>query len=247
MTREEAKLILGLFRPDQDDPADALFAEALRLVESDQELALWFEAEKAFDARTRDAVRQIAPPPGLRESLLAENKILRPSFFSGRYSAALAIAAVLVALVGIAALMRPSAGVLADPALAALALKIPALTALHDHSKSSPGDMDVIRAWLAANGGQAGFTIPNGLKNAAGVACEVTEIEGKNVTILCFEIGNNRIAHLYVVETPSSNPGTGGKPAFFELDGVSVATWHERGLSYFLAERGPIASVRGLL
>jgi len=249
MTRDEAKLILDLFRPDQDDPADPVFAEAFSLLQSDTELAAWFEAGKLFDKELRAAARSIEPPPGLRESLLAGSKVIRPSFFPGGpwLAPALAIAAALAALLAIASLMQPSAGVIKDPVLAAIALKIPALTDLHHHSKSSSGNMEVIRSWLAENGGVSGFRIPKGLEDAAGVACEIAEIEGHKVTILCFELGGDRTAHLYVVSNPSSETGEVPKPAFFERDGVAVASWQVGGLSYFLAERCPMESVRRLL
>lgn len=248
MTRDEAKTLLGLFRPDLDDPADPLFSGAFTLLESDQELAAWFKQEKAFDEEVRNAISSVAPPPALRTALLAEDKIIRPSFFSRGHllPVALAAAAAVALLIGVTWLMRPSS-VVTDPALAALALKIPALTDAHEHPLASSGDFTPIRKWLAEQGGAADFVIPEGLQHAAGVECEVAEIEGKKVTILCFDLGGDRTAHLYVVGPSNGKPEADLPPSFFELEGVAVAGWRENGLAYFLAERGPLESIRRLL
>ena len=248
MTHDEAKLPLGLFRPDQDDPADPLFSEALAQMESNQDLASWFAREKSLDQEMRSAVKEMMPPSSLRDSLLAKNKIIQPSIFSqSRWMApALAIAAALILLVVMSALIRPHApGV--DPVIAALTQKIPALTDAHNHAKATSGDFAPLRSWLAEHGGASDFQIPKSLQNVGGVACEVTEVEGRKVTILCFNVETGRHPHLYVVETPGSQPDPAAGPVFTEIDGVAVASWQENGKTYFLAERGSMESVRNLL
>jgi len=245
MTRDEAKLLLGLYRPGQDDPEDPMFSGALAMLATDGELAVWFERESAWNREMRDAVQAAAPPSRLRNSLLAESKVIRPPVFAATpwLAPVLAIAAVLVVLISLALLIKPPAS---DPVLAALTLKIPALTDAHDHAKGTAGDLAPLRSWLEEHGGPSGFVIPRGLQDAAGVACEVTKIEGRKVTILCFDLAGNRHPHLYVVESPA-RPGSDGQPAFFQIDGVSVASWHQDGLTYFLAERGSPDAVRHLL
>ena len=247
MTHDEAKLLLGLFRPDHDDPADPLFAEALSLLESDRDLAAWYASDKSLDREMSAALREMVPPLHLRDSLLGQRKILRPAFF-GAYrwlAPVLALAAVLVLLAAID-FAKPKAKP-TDPVLAALALKIPALTDAHNHPKAVAGDIAPLRSWLAEHGGASGFQLPKSLQDAAGMACEVTEVEGRKVTILCFDIGVDRHPHLYVVETPGNQPDPDGRPVVSEIDGVAVASWRQNGLTYFLAERGPIESVRNLL
>jgi len=248
MTRDEAQLLLGLFRPGLDDPADPMFSEAFSLIESDPELAAWFEREKSFDRGMRAEFAAVAPPFNLRDSLLAHEKVIRPSIFSQApwLPAVLAAAATVALLLGVAALMRPSSMV-SDPALAALALKVPALTGAHNHSLESPGDFEAIRAWLEEHGGAADFSLPQSLQHVAGVACEILEVEGQKVTILCFDLGGDRLAHLYVVKASGDSQGADRQPSFFEMNGVAVAGWRENGYNYFLAERGPLESVRRLL
>ena len=248
MTRDEAKLLLGLLRPGLDDPADPLFSEALSLLESDPELAAWFKNEKSLDRGMRKAFSAVVPPSDLRDSLLAQDKVIRPSIFSRApwLPAVFAVAATVALLGGVTSLMRPQS-VVPDPALAALVLELPALTDAHNHSLKSTGDFAPIRAWLAEHGGASDFVLPQGLQNVAGVACEVSEIAGQKVTILCFNLGGNRVAHLYLVKASEQAPGSEGHPSFLELDGVAVAGWRDSGFNYFLAERGPLESVRQLM
>ncbi len=72
MTHEEAKNILSLCRPGNDDDRnDPLIAEALDLMETDLELSAWFEAEQAADAAICDEFDKIEVPNDLKASILA--------------------------------------------------------------------------------------------------------------------------------------------------------------------------------
>ena len=72
MDRDEAKHILSLCRPGNDeDRNDSVIAEALALLETDAELNAWFENEQAADARIADAFQTIEPPADLKASILA--------------------------------------------------------------------------------------------------------------------------------------------------------------------------------
>lgn len=72
MNREEAKLILSLCRPgNADDQNDPSIAEARALLETDLELAAWFESEQTFDAQIADALADIQPPANLKADILA--------------------------------------------------------------------------------------------------------------------------------------------------------------------------------
>jgi hypothetical protein len=72
MTNEEAKIILGAYRPDGVAPADAVFGEAMRQAERDPQLGAWFAQWQGLDAAMRVKLRELAPPPGLKESILAQ-------------------------------------------------------------------------------------------------------------------------------------------------------------------------------
>ena len=72
MERDEAKVILELYRPgNADDLKDPTIAEALALLETDGELKLWFNEQQAIDARIAESYNQIQPPADLRAGILA--------------------------------------------------------------------------------------------------------------------------------------------------------------------------------
>src|SRR5687768_16075679 len=77
MDREQAKLILSAMRPGRDSAKDdVLFEEALAWLENDPELAEWFAAHQEGDNAMREALRTIQPPAHLRESIIAEAKVI---------------------------------------------------------------------------------------------------------------------------------------------------------------------------
>src|SRR5688572_8948158 len=78
MNNQEAKFMLGAYRPDGQDAGDPMFAEALGQVERDPELRTWFERERKFDTHVSEKLRALAPPPELRAAILAGARASRP-------------------------------------------------------------------------------------------------------------------------------------------------------------------------
>lgn len=70
MDKEQARLILGSFRPDGADAADPDFAEALHLAAADRELGEWLARERARDAEFSEALARVEIPENLREEIL---------------------------------------------------------------------------------------------------------------------------------------------------------------------------------
>jgi len=248
MNREEAKVILSAWRPDRDSAeGDALFEQALACMESDPELAEWFAAQQADDDRVREALRGIEPPAHLREAILSEAKVVpMASPATRRMSLAWACVAAAAVFLVAAVVFFPRGGSVEAVALQSALVGI---TEEHEHSfASKAGDLDEVRAWLAANGGAEGFTVPAGLKNHGAVGCEVTSVEGAKVSILCFHLGGGRTAHLYVVDRSRlASPPAQGAPAMSQIGDFAMASWSEGDRSYFLAQRGDEDSLRRLL
>src|SRR5882724_4265510 len=80
MDKEQAKEILLRYRPGRDDTVDPQVAEALALLDQDPELAVWFERQHRVDDAIRARLREMPVPAGLKERILAEQKIVRPEF-----------------------------------------------------------------------------------------------------------------------------------------------------------------------
>lgn len=76
MTPEEAKNILSLCRPGNDeDLRDPLIAEAIALTESDASLRAWFENEQASDRAISAEFDKIEAPVDLKDSILAGMRV----------------------------------------------------------------------------------------------------------------------------------------------------------------------------
>ena len=67
MTRDEAKLILALYRPWANDANDPEFAAALALMAQDAELRRWFEQHSAAHAELHLRFKGITAPAGLKK------------------------------------------------------------------------------------------------------------------------------------------------------------------------------------
>ena len=101
MNTEEAKFILSAYRPNGADTADATFGDALRMAGGDPQLGGWFERSRAHDAAVAGKLRQVVPPAGLREAILAGARVSdtrRRSGFGWGWAAGLAAAAALASL-----------------------------------------------------------------------------------------------------------------------------------------------------
>ena len=106
MNKQQAREILSVYRPGTADEHDPMFAEALELAHTDMELKAWFEESVTFDRGLRGALARVDAPIDLRDLILAEQKIIRPTPWwnyrlSGRQ---LAAAAAVVMVASLAAL-----------------------------------------------------------------------------------------------------------------------------------------------
>src|SRR5260370_16493728 len=79
MNTQQAKFILQAYRPGGQDANDPQFAEALEQVKNDPSLAEWFAAQTAFDGAVTRALDAVAPPPQLRETILAGPRGIEPA------------------------------------------------------------------------------------------------------------------------------------------------------------------------
>ncbi|MEM6884833.1 MAG: hypothetical protein AAF571_07350, partial [Verrucomicrobiota bacterium] len=69
MDKEEAKLILGCYRPNGKDALDPEMRQALEMAEHDPELAEWFKREQALDGVICQKVGECQVPESLKTSI----------------------------------------------------------------------------------------------------------------------------------------------------------------------------------
>lgn len=68
MDKSTARLLLESYRPQ--DAGDPVFAEALRAVAADPELAAWFQESQRFDAALSAKFREVPVPAGIKSHIL---------------------------------------------------------------------------------------------------------------------------------------------------------------------------------
>ena len=110
MTNNEAKFVLGAYRPNGSDATDPAMAEAIKQSRDDPSLHAWFLREQAYDAAMATKLRGITPPAGLRDAIVAgvragESRV-RPDRARWRRPLWLAMAATITVLLGVTAWWR---------------------------------------------------------------------------------------------------------------------------------------------
>jgi hypothetical protein len=225
MNNQEAKFILGAYRPDGRDTPDPMFAGALAHAEHDPELRAWLEQQRKFDAVVSTRLRQIVPPAELREAILAGVRVSRPRRHWWNNPSWLAAAAA-IALIATVSFRLVRAG--ASPSISDLrAFAVQDLAAAHDNHIGFPSEFAGLQAQLSAS------MMP--LTSAGGVAIDLDELRRKNcrsVTIagrevfeLCFQRDGTWF-HLYAARRSDFASGpVDPKSLIAESGEYSAAAW----------------------
>jgi hypothetical protein len=247
MNNQEAKFILGAFRPDGRDAADAMFTSALAQVDRDPELRAWLDQQRKFDRAMSGKLGEVAPPAGLREAILAGGRASRPRRAWWNDPVWLAAAAALVIIGAVALSLRTTTERPDVSALTAFAIKD--LTESHSTHVGYPPEFAGLQAQLS------GAPLP--LTTARGVAIDLDELRRKNCRSVrvagreVFEICFNRDGkwyHLYAARRSDFAPGEIDPRAAVASRGEMVATaWADANNVYALVTDGGQEALRRLI
>lgn len=251
MNNEQAKFILGAYRPSGRDAGDATFGEALRQAQLDPALGAWLVREQGFDTKVAAKLRAIVPPPGLREAILtgAHMSTLpagRMVHSRWRPAAWLAVAASVAALISLVATQwyraaRPGPAGLDQLARFALAEPLSAHTGPHADKLGALG------AWLENPANRMVSVPPVDLTQLKAQGCRTVSIAGHEVFEICFQ-RNGGWYHLYFARRSDFAASAGdGVPAVLEQGGRSVATWAGQQLAFALMTGGGAEALRRVL
>ena len=241
MDNEQAKLILQAYRPGGEDADDPFFSEALEQARVDPELAKWFAEQRAFDEAMRKALQTRIPPVGLRDSILLAKKISTlPLHQASRpvwqRPGVMALAASIVVLLAVAVLIWPGAEHYVGHPMTVAAFTQQVLN-LKDRISLGKMSNDPVelRAWLAERGAPSDFELPRGLRDAHGLGCQSYTIGGAKVSLICFMLGQDQFAHLFVVDKDAlKDAAPNASPVIRTEGGIALATWTSGGKSYVL-------------
>jgi hypothetical protein len=237
MNNQEAKFILGAYRPDGQDAGHPMFAEALGQVERDPELRTWFERQRKFDTVTAEKIRVIAPPPELRAAILAGVRASRPRTRWWANPLWIAAAAAVALITTVSVMVPRSRG----PAIAELASF--ALNDLHqahnEHVGHPPGlrplqtQLSETRTPLTTHG-----AIKVDLEELRRKNCRSIRLGGREVFEICFN-RDGTWYHLFAARRADFAPGEVDPKALIKsLGEFAVTAWADSDLVYALVAPG---------
>jgi hypothetical protein len=239
MDNEQAKLILQAYRPGGEDADDPFFSEALEQARVDPELEKWFAEQRAFDQAIRKALQTRIPPAGLRDSILLTKKIStlprrQTSQPVWRRPRVIGLAASIVVLLAAAVLIQPGAKQHVPMTVATFTQQVLELKDRISLGKVSNKPAD-LRTWLSERSAPSDFELPPGLRDAQGLGCQSYTIGGAKVSLICFMLGQDQFAHLFVVDADAlKDAAPNASPVIRTEGGIPLATWTSGGKSYLL-------------
>lgn len=248
MNREEARYILQAYGVDGRESNDPQFREALEMLKQDPELAGWFARQQTVDRRLAESFSTFAVPPDLKSRLLAARKIVAPLPRWWQRPARLTAAAACVALLGTMVVLS-----LRSPARAQFAsFRSYAGAVAGDKNgrlELMSRDVTAVRQWLNHRSAPADFVVPAGLNGLPSLGCRVLEWHGRKVSFVCFELENEQLAHLFVMDRDSLHgaPRSGVREVAALDGGVTTLSWSDDRRVYVLAGLQSEQELRRLL
>ena len=245
MNNDEAKFLLTAYRPSGADAADPRMAEALEQAKRDPALALWFERQRAHDAAVGVKLRAIAPPPGLREAILAGGRVSGRSNARGsawRNPAWLAVAAAVAVMLTLAAWWRltPVRGTsLEDFAVNFVDRGF----RLQKHS----ADVGELKNWLAEKHGPLPAALPVEFAQLRALGCRTLDFRGHDVSLVCFERGGKEF-HVFVARRDDvPETAAAASPHFSEHGKLVAGAWSDAKLHYVIVSDAGMPALKQLL
>lgn len=220
MKHEEAKFILNAHRPNGADAADPAMAEALAEARKDPVLARWFERLGEFDRVVAAKLGEVAPPAGLRETILAGGRVEAVAATAWwRRPSLLAMAA------GVAIVAAATFSLLPGRAEAADLASFAASDAQSRHLHGDGVAWNDFQAKLAEPATRLGQRLAVNFSALRTTGCRTISFQGRDVLEVCFN-RDGKWYHCYIVRR-ADFPSLRGpeKPAITPEGAVHVATW----------------------
>ena len=241
MNTEEGKFILSAYRPNGADTADAAFGDALRMAGDDPHLGAWFAQSRAHDAAVAGKLRQIAPPAGLREAILAGARVSNTrgrGGFGWGWAAGLAAAAVLA--FGIFSMRAPVRDQAIPSAFGGFAINDMVNGRHGSHGEAS----GALIAQLQTKGARMPAPESIDFDKLKSTGCRTLSFAGHDVMEVCFA-RDGAVFHFYMARREGSAEAAG--PSFVSEAAGSAAVWSDSRFTYALATTAGVEALRRLL
>ncbi len=242
MSPKQVKEILSAYRPGTADDHDPAFAEALKCARADAELNAWLNESLVFDNLMRQQLTRLPAPTDLRETILAQHKIICPApWWNLRLSARqIAAAAAVIIAIGATALWLGQPPKTFGEFRREIADQSWGPT---PHVEAKAASLNDVREFLSVHGLSTNFTVPSTLAQVQVRGCTLMHWRGHEVPVICFNSQGQHL-HLIVVnrhlfpDAPSHIPETDQWQAW------RTASWSKDDHSYVLTGLGTTAFVK---
>jgi hypothetical protein len=235
MTTLEARKTLQLFRPGSDDASDTLMAEALELAKHDPQLDNWLEEQNRFQTAMREKFREIPVPANLKESILAQSKIIRPVpwWSDPVWMRAAASIVLLIGLsIGSFSLWKQSR---VPNRFANYEARMVRSALREYHMDIVTNDLNQVRNWMASKGAPWDFSVPKGLARLPLTGGGVLRWRNHPVSMMCFDRGDSEMLFLFVMNRSAVKDPPAEKPELDRVNKLVTASWTEGDKTYLLA------------
>ncbi len=252
MNNTEAKFILNAYRPGGPDAEDATFRAALDQAKSDPALGAWFAREQAHGSAVAAKLREITPPAGLREAILAGGRVSGESLAAKPATAArafwnqpvwLAAAAAVAVLLVVSVSLWPKRAA-ANAMLTDFAL----VDALEPQNHGGHGDATgAFQAALSKDTTRLAGAMPIDFGALRTNGCRTVSLAGHDVLEVCFKRDGSWF-HCYVARVEDF-PGARAKaePSFTQSGKVAAVAWADGTHRFVVASVAGRAAVQRLL
>lgn len=238
MNREQAKQILLLYRSGQGSSEDPELREALAQAGQDPELGRWLEEHCRFQEAVRAGFREIAPPAGLRDTLLAAPKVVQlpaTRVRSGRWVTAAVAVAAMALLLGVLARVWPKAGP-PDKFQDYQAMMV-SRAILQYGMDFRTNNMSQLRQLIASKGAPSDYALTPALEKLPLTGGGTLQWRSNPVAMVCFDRGTNDMIFLFVMKTSAVKDPPPATPKITNVDIMITASWTKGDNTYVMAGR----------
>ncbi len=241
MDNPELRSLLGIYRADDADAADARFDEARAEAKNDPALAQWWAEEQELDALIGAKLQSAHLPVGLQARILERRApVLAHRSTWGRKVALLA-AAIAVCAVIFSSWRGPFQP---QNSLANYRDEMVSFINVAPSLELETNDLQKVNNFLAQTDAPANFAIPEKLRAMEPVGCRTLRFRGHDVALVCFKRGDGKLLHLFVVKRAAfPRLARGGVRDYSAQGDWMTATWADEKQAYLMMVQGDRAAL----
>ena len=243
MNSQEVKKILALYRPGTADDQDPLVMEALAAAWRDPQLRQWLRKHTDDFTSVRQKFDGIPVPDGLKQQIIAEQRIhILPAVEKRNpWVLVCAGAALMAAVLAVMFWLHPRQRIDFATYRGRMVTKAQEIYGM----ELETNNLNAIRSFLAAKNAPAEYVLPRGIKNARPVGCATVRWQGRPVSMICFksrrplEPGDKSNLWLFIVDNNAVPDAPAGiPPVVTEVNQIVTASWTLGNKTYILALSG---------